>query len=132
MAHELVDSHCTRILAREYFLLGACQTEVEALHLCLADGRWYRFVVDGRSGGWRGEWLAEAPPPGAGEDDAESRHPLVDVAATFGRKPSRIDGVSTRRIGGLAELVIEFHDGSRLVAHHRPPPGASSLVWVTH
>lgn len=132
MAHELVDSHCTRILAREYFLLGACQTEVEALHLGLADGRWYRFVVDGRSGGWRGEWLAEAPPPGAAEDDAESRHPLVDVAAHFGRQPARIDRVATRRFAELAELVIEFHDGSRLVAHHRPPPGASSLVWVTH
>ena len=132
MTHELVDSHCTRILAREYFLLGACQAEVEALQLGLSDGRWYRFAVDAVSGGWRGEWLTGAPSQGGAEDDAESRHPLVDVAATFGRKPSRIDGVSTRRIGGLAELVIEFHDGSRLVAHHRPPPGASSLVWVTH
>lgn len=131
MAHELVDGHCTRILARKYFLLGACQTEVDALYLGLADGRWYRFAVDARSG-WRGEWLTGSPPQGAAEDDAESRHPLVDVAAHFGRQAARIDAVSTRRIRELAELIIEFQDGSRLVAHHRPPPGASSLVWVTH
>ena len=45
MAHELLDEHCTRVLAREHFLLGACQTEVEALHLGLADGRWYRKQI---------------------------------------------------------------------------------------
>jgi hypothetical protein len=132
MQHELADTLCTQVLAREHFLLGALQTEVEALHLGLADGRWYRFTVDPARGGWDGEWLAGSPARGAAADDAESRHPLADVAAHFGREPSRIERVSTRRIGELAELVIEFHDSSRLVAHHRPPPGASSLVWVTH
>lgn len=132
MKHELVDQRCTRVLAREYFLLGALQAEVQALYLEFEPGRWYRFRVAARDDGWTGGWLVEPPSARSAGDDAEARHPLVDVAAHFGRTPSRIEAVTSRRVGELAELSIEFHDGSHLVAHYRPPPGSSSLVWVTH
>ncbi len=128
MPHELIGEHFVRILAREAWLLGARQTEVQALEFELASGRWYQFRIEGPRGGWVGEWLDAAPPAGAVGDDADSRHPLVDVATHFGIKPGRIDGVTTRQLGELAELALEFGDATRLVAHYRPPPGTSSLT----
>ena len=131
MSHELAGEHFVRILARESWLLGARQAEVLALYVELASGHWYRFRIDATRGEWAGDWLASAPASGAAGDDAESRHPLVDVAAHHGIVPARIDRVTIRQLGKLAELAIEFGNAARLVAHYRPPPGASSLTCTT-
>jgi hypothetical protein len=131
VTHEIVGEHVARLMARESWLLGARQAEVQSLYLEFASGRWFRFGIDTQRGEWTGGWLSAAPPGGAPDDDAESRHPLVDVAAHYGIAAATIASVVTRHVGELAELVIEFEDATQLVAHYRPPPGASSLTYVT-
>ncbi|MGD9602938.1 MAG: hypothetical protein AB7O21_04145 [Gammaproteobacteria bacterium] len=131
MLDELTGERVVRVMAREFWLLGARQTEVQSLYLELESGRWCRFGIDTTRCEWRGDWRSTAPPGSAPDDDAESRHPLVDVAAHYRIGPATIASVTTRRFGDLAELTIEFDDTSRLVAHYRPPPGASSLAYVT-
>jgi hypothetical protein len=122
--------HCTRLLAREAWLMGVRLSEVAALYCELGDGRWFAFHFSETAQDWVGRWLARSPLAGNVDDDADDRHPLVDLAVHYGIRPARIADIHSRLLGALAELVIGFEDGSALVAHHRPAPGANSLTYV--
>jgi hypothetical protein len=121
---NLTGEVCESLVKQEFWLEGAKSADVNVLFLKVKNGNWHRFFFDCGPLFWR---EVEAPDVWNTTPSDLYHYPQIEIGSGLGVAGQPIESVKLLESTGLAEVRLQFANGTLLVLRHFYPQDTMSL-----